>query len=401
MTEKDRPIYRLCPCFALDVEGIQTWLEDLAREGLFLDADGGFFGFFRFHKGPEKTVRYRMIPLKQPQGFFADMSQEPEEEERAYSAHCGWEYLLRYGSFYIYRAEDPQAVPLHTDPAIHAMSMAALKKRKNSRLISAGLYLLILSILGYTPFLSVFRSGALFGLFYLLSIAGVLGWLVLSAVLDSIRLSRYQKRLLAGEGIETPRNWRKGAALRRCLRFAPLLLCLAYVISLGVALNRSAQTRSLDQFPQPLPFATLSDVFPDTALERSGTMGDYNTGLNYATALSENYEWNEAVDLTFQGQPYYAILRLQHHETFSDWWAKGLLRDYYTYEARRYHGKRFETLEAPQTPFDDIRIFRSYGILHILIRQGSSVTHAVVSISGPEQSQHWQLWLEAMLRRVS
>lgn len=396
MKETTRPVYRLCPCFALDVEGIQTWLEDLALEGLHLDADGGFMGIFRFRRGAPRKVRYRMVPVKEPQGFFSDMAEEPDAEERAFTAHCGWEYLLRYGSFFLYRAEDPQARPLHTDPAIHAMSMAALKKQKNRTVLSLGVYLLLMSLLGRTPILSVFRSGATFGLLYLLSITGLLAWLLLGSGADFLRLHRYQKRLLAGDSLETRRDWRPGAWLRRCLRFAPLALILLYFCSLGSALFKTVDRLPLEQLPTALPFATLSDTFPDTPLDRQNTMGDYGTGLMYQTALSENYEWNETADLTYQGQPYYALLRLQHHDTFSSWWAKGLFRDYYTYEAQRYRGKRFELLEAPQTPFDEIRVFRSYGILHILIRQGSSVTHAVVDISGPEKAQHWQLWLEAM-----
>ena len=52
MTEqKERLVYRTCPCFTNDIEGIQTWLEDLAKEGLFPQPDSRFLSVFSFRKG--------------------------------------------------------------------------------------------------------------------------------------------------------------------------------------------------------------------------------------------------------------------------------------------------------------------------------------------------------------
>ena len=34
-----RKSHRICPCNAYDIEGIQSWLEDLAAEGLQLEKD--------------------------------------------------------------------------------------------------------------------------------------------------------------------------------------------------------------------------------------------------------------------------------------------------------------------------------------------------------------------------
>ena len=42
--DKIRYAYRFCPCFRYDIEGIQTWLEDMAAQGLVLEADGIFLG---------------------------------------------------------------------------------------------------------------------------------------------------------------------------------------------------------------------------------------------------------------------------------------------------------------------------------------------------------------------
>ena len=89
-------VHRTCPCYQWDVEGIQTWLEDMAAKGLHVEADGAFFGIFSFLKGEPKTVRYRLTPVKQKRGFFAD-NDVPDQEEQEFSESCGWEYVLRHG----------------------------------------------------------------------------------------------------------------------------------------------------------------------------------------------------------------------------------------------------------------------------------------------------------------
>ena len=53
-------VYRLVPCPWYDVEGIESWLESMAREGYFLRKEAFFSGFTSFEQGEPKTVRYRL-----------------------------------------------------------------------------------------------------------------------------------------------------------------------------------------------------------------------------------------------------------------------------------------------------------------------------------------------------
>ena len=46
-----RRAYRLPPCPAWDVEGMERWLEDMAERGFFLAKDGFFAGFAAFDCG--------------------------------------------------------------------------------------------------------------------------------------------------------------------------------------------------------------------------------------------------------------------------------------------------------------------------------------------------------------
>ena len=41
-SKEDRPVYILPPCPSYDVEGMESWLTDMAKDGLILTKDGGF-----------------------------------------------------------------------------------------------------------------------------------------------------------------------------------------------------------------------------------------------------------------------------------------------------------------------------------------------------------------------
>lgn len=52
--------YRLPPCPAYDIEGMESWLADQARDGWFLSRDGFLFGVAAFETREPATVRYRL-----------------------------------------------------------------------------------------------------------------------------------------------------------------------------------------------------------------------------------------------------------------------------------------------------------------------------------------------------
>lgn len=393
--ENIRYAYRVCPCFTYDVEGIQTWLEDLAAQGLVLEKDGTFLGIFTFQKTAPKTYRYRLAPIRERGGIFSDSSDDPSEEEQEFSKTCGWEYLVRYGSFYIYRATGEDVRPLHTDPAVHRMALEAVKKQRASRGISAVTNLILYSVLSHNLF-SFFRSGALAGLVFLLSILGFGFWLAGNSIASIIRLSRYQKRLQEGDTLDKPRQWKASALPVRLTKLIPLLCVVGFLFGWLHSVTRAGNPLPLAGYPQDPPVATLEDVFPEAEIDYDTNRIEYNSVTHYRTALSENFELNQLADIWDESGSYYGILRIQHHKTASKFWARGLFRDYFIHERLRFRGKRFEELEVPQTGFDEVKVYSSYGILHILIRQDCTVTHATVSITQQGQNNQWQLWLDAM-----
>ena len=138
--------YRIPPCPAYDIPAMESWLEDMAAEGLHLSKDG-FFGLFTtFEEGPPKKERFRLEPTDPRNGLFSE-EYDPEDEAVQMLPQMGWTYRARRGQLYIYSTDDPTAPELHTDPQVQALTMAALTKylwkSLRSTLLLTALYILL------------------------------------------------------------------------------------------------------------------------------------------------------------------------------------------------------------------------------------------------------------------
>lgn len=395
--QKDRLIHRTCPCFANDIEGIQTWLEDMAKEGLFPQPDSRFLSVFSFRKGAPQTLRYRMEAVE-ARGLWS-ASDGPDWEMRQTFAQMGWEYVDDFGHYHIYRSADPQAPELNTDPALQAITLNTLKKEQQSAVVYAVLYPLLYSFVSSSA-ISPFRMLVTAGPWLVGAIVGFLLWAFLSSALTVIRLGKYQKRLKAGESLTQRKDWRKTSHLAKWLRLIPGTTVLMLLVSLGILLNTTSARRPLDTAPENLPFVTLEEIFPEADILHESSFGDYNTYVSYDTAFSSNYEWDEYGYVTLPDGTYFCIARLEFHDTAAPWLAKLTARDHCRYEKRRYNGKRFEEEVPPETAFDTLYLFRSYGILHIIGQEGKQVFHATVQFDDPNDEPCWELWLRAMEEKL-
>lgn len=395
---KERHVYRLCPCFSHDIEGIQTWLEDLALEGLFLVPEGRTLSVFSFRKDTPRKARYRMEAIE-AQGVW-DAADGPDREMRDVFAQMGWEYLVNFGSFHIYRSFDPHAPELNTDPAVQALTLQKLKKSQRSAAILAVLNALMLLFLHSSPGVFLWRLAVTAGPVLPLSMIGLFVWAFVSSLLAALRLSRGQKRLRSGETLTQRKEWRPTAHIARCARLLPGLLILSAIVSFCVFGTKAANKLPIEQRQEPLPFVTLEEIFPDGSFDRSSFPGNTNTFVAYDTALATNYDWDEFSYVTLEDGKYYCLVFLEFHDTAAPWLAKLTARDHYRYEQRRYNGKRFEEEAAPETRFDTLYIFRSYGILHIVGQEGKQVFHATVQFDDPNDNPCWELWLRAMEEKL-
>lgn len=396
MTEEAtvRRAYRICPCSSWDVEGIQSWLEDMAQEGLILETDGVFMGIFSFIRTTPKGMIYRLEAVQKEPGFFDNPNFSPDAELLELSEELGWEYVLRYGMFHIYRSDASHPRELHTDPVVHAIAIDALRKRQRNSLIRAMIMVILWFVIPVYGHRYLFRNAATIGTIFVAAYLAFIAWTLIEPIRIVVQLKRYKKRLAKGEPLTRSADWRRHAATHTLFRLFPVLITTILLLSPLAVLITEAESTPLEEFDADPPFVTIQDLLPAGEYDRTGTsMGDYNTMRQWSTAVSQNMEWQEWASVrASDGRAYSGILRIDYHETVSPWIAEGLFNDYYNYELRRYGTERFSDLDAPVAGLDGCRAYSSYGIIHILMRQGNIVLHATVLLEDEHDNAVWEDW---------
>lgn len=403
MSEKAvKHVYRLCPCDRCDVEGIQSWLEDLAAEGLFLAEDGVFCGVFSFERKSPRKVAYRLDVAQKRKPRFMDSGDELTDEELDLYRSMGWEYLLRYGDFRVYRSVERNAPELNTESETHAITISLLKKKHRSSFINAILMALFWLVCSNGFLRYGFRMAAEVGVVFTFCVYAVMLWAVIVPLVRAFRFRRYEKRLMQGDNLNQRVEWKKTAPVSFGVRALPFLLCLGVAIGLLSALEHSTTEIPHEEYPGEPPFVTVADVFPGGTIAKDNVWLDYGTYKSGETAVAKSVEWSESCDVTTaDGENYFCILRLTYYETASDWIARGLENDCYLYDATRYRGKRFTDLTAPDLGVDSIQVYNNYGILTVLMREGNRVVHAVVTMDNGSNQNQWLLWAQAMAEMLT
>lgn len=94
-TQEPAYAWRFPPCPGYDVEATESWLQEMAAQGLVLSTEGFFAGFACFEKSEPRRLRYRLEAA--PKKFLDEDG--PNEEERSLSEAYGWQYIARRGDF--------------------------------------------------------------------------------------------------------------------------------------------------------------------------------------------------------------------------------------------------------------------------------------------------------------
>ena len=214
------PLWQPIPCPLSDIEGLESWLGDMAAQGLVPVTIGQ--NFARFRCSQPKAVRYRLNAKPAPETFLESAPGTPDGEERALAQECGWYYVTAVGDFFLYACEDSDAMGVWHTPVIDFVE------------------------LGWLSFC------------YL----GLLAAALVSVVHNTVLLYRFSARLTRGAEPERHKNWRKGAGRYLVGRvLAALLFVLTIVWTFaGSAMEKSRRgSIPLEDYTAPLPFATLDD----------------------------------------------------------------------------------------------------------------------------------------------
>lgn len=108
-------IRKFTPVSMYDAQGLESWLEDMAKQGLFLKKFGAVWCVFE--RGPAQALRYRVEPVREQDcGDFLGRSPMKELYQ-----DFGWSYTASIGnSMFIFSTEDENAPELHTDPELQS-----------------------------------------------------------------------------------------------------------------------------------------------------------------------------------------------------------------------------------------------------------------------------------------
>lgn len=389
--------YRLPPCPAYDIEGIESWLEDLAREGLILEKERRFFGFFTFTRTTPQAVRYRMEAAVKSQGILDPDPGQPRDEAVDISQDLGWEYVVNYNDFFIYRCADPGVPELHTDPEVQSLALGALKKRLRVTLLTEILFLALCFLLGRTGFLRYPLGMAVaMGTPIMLAVYAFSLWNLAAPLVYIRRLRKVQRKLLAGQPLDRKKNWRSHAWRSRILGLVPTVLGIAVILaSFGSSLRSMANAVKLADYDQDPPFVTLQDLSPEGAYDllwpENSTVEKWSDWL-----FPVNYSWyeNAAVEMP-DGSKLSGSLDVSWHEARTPELAQALAKELIRYAQS---GKYFEDVKILSEGPVSVRAYNGYyGLNTVLLVYQNTVVEAQVLF---QDTSTRELWIELMTERL-
>ena len=334
--EEKKTYYRLAPCASYDVEGMESWLEDMAEQGLFLSSDGFFCGFGFFHKEEPGRAKYR-LQASEEQGSVLSDGDVPEKEQQEISEALGWEFVARRGEFYIYRSIKEDVLELNTDPKVQAITMKMVQNRQFSSIISCLIWLILYPLLK--------KNGAIIvpmlymkTWFYLFSMVLIL-WFFLGSVWKLVHYTRLRKKLRKGEQLNRDKNWRKRAWLYPTKNVVLIVLCCVWGCLVLANIHRSVLFEDeipLKEYTGNPPFATMADIAPGNPYEIE-PMGYANTVTEWSDVLAPvNFIWEEYASVQVsEERTVFGFWDVNYHEVKWKWMAKLLAKDYMKLDQER------------------------------------------------------------------
>lgn len=385
-SEEKKIYYRLTPCPAYDVEGMESWLSDLAEEGLFLTQDGFFCGFGFFEKDTPRRVKYRLQASEVPGGFFAD-NDEPDEEQQEITEAFGWEFVARRGEFYIYRSKEEEVRELNTDPKVQELSLKMVQKRQNTAIFNCVLWGLLYPI-GKSKGAVLVPMLYMKTWFYLFT-AVLLLWFFVSSVKAALYYAGLRKRLKDGKPLNREKNRKQKAWWYPAKVILQIALCFIWGCILLGNLGRTVlfeEKISLNEYVGNPPFATLVSLTSNGTYQ-PGKNGYYDTFIEWSDPIAPvNVLWEEYATIETQD----GILRsglwdVDYHEMAWEWMAKLVASDYMKLDKER----DFEFLYELDLGIDYAAVYKDdIFFTRVILREGTKVVRGCFYEYHNEQEQY-------------
>ena len=393
MKDKVKKVHKMLPCPAYDMEGVESWLGDMGKEGLLLEKKS-FLGshFLCFIPCRPQNIRYRLEPMVKGM----DYAFEPPEEARALAGNYGWEFVCPFEMFYIYRTVRADAPEMNTDNLVQAESLKRLKKDLFVSLFWQ--FVMAAHVLfgfGREPFRFVVTFGSIYVVLFLL----FFGEAVFSAAQRLCHILRLHKKLKNNIPTDHEKDWKKGAAFHKCLRLSALsvwILALLVIFSTFFNVFSLGKPATAD-YPGDPPFVTVSDLYPEHTFTDGGLRDLYNYYQRYDSDLcKEIIDWREFVKIHVKEgkQIGTATMIVEYYETAAPWLAKGLAQDFIRRDARWKGIDSLERLPDPELGFDYVFTYDNI-MPTMVIRHGNIMVKASMY-----KEEDLYRWAEGMAERL-
>ncbi len=391
--QEPRYAYRLPPCPAYDVEGIESWLSAMAGKGLVLGKDGYFAGFGIFEKTTPRALRYRLEASPKKIGALSDSAFPTEEAEELYAAY-GWRYVGPWGQFFVYCADSPEARELNTDPEVQALALSVVRKRERAGLFDTCFWLLIYPALYFRggivrPLLTAPTPLAI--LTFILAV-----WILVRSIARVVHLHRLGKRLAGGQSLNHEKDWQKRSLRYRAGRLlfpALILVWCGFLLSAWSDDIQDTHKIPLSEYQGDIPFATVADFFPEgeTTLSDNGYSNSIKERANLFFPRMLDYRENSLIALP-DGSAASGALDVEYIEAISPALAREIARECVS-QARRQ--KRYEARSLP--PFENMDYAAGYTEYFptVVLQKGTRVliaTYYGYSHSGFSDGVPYETW---------
>ena len=262
-----KTVRRISPFPAYDIEAMESWLTDMGKKGLFLEAGGLNWGIARFRREEPRALPHRLISAREAptlwqglMGLEHEGDGPPPQEVQDFHALYGWEYVGMHARFHIYRGTTEHPRELHTDPQVQADTLRWAYRWL--RLGQLGLLLLALACLGYLWF----DCGSLWGIVCTYPWTAPFLPLALFVCARNLFLEHRHfrsliRRLELGQGLDHQKPWAGKARRNLSWIITSFLLAVLLMVSWFVPLLLGGSHITFGGNGENLPFATAVELF--------------------------------------------------------------------------------------------------------------------------------------------
>lgn len=348
--KKIKTVYRVPPCPAYDIEGMQNWLSTLAAEGFILKEDGFFCGVAAFERTTPRALTYRLdvVPSR---NLFDDPNDIPCEDVQETYAAFGWHYVATRKPFYIYCTEEYAPRELNTDPQVQALALRTVMKQAPYPAVSLFFWAIVFPLL----FRRIGLLSQMVALGTPLCAVGLLLLLLylLSALYDAVHLHRAYRRLRA----QQPLHQKNVDPFKRQWYAVTKAIMTIVTVVWVIVFSGSTLLRVTNENEQPIseyngtpPFATIADFAPQGTYRQEKLSFTNHYQLRSDLLAPVMIEWNENADVIFSdGTVLSGGLMIDYFETVSPAVARILAWEMHRTETR---DKNYAVLELPDLGVD-------------------------------------------------